>query len=224
MPKAPMDELEIARMKQDILDVAALIVLEQGYQSMSMRKIGNKMGMTAANLYHYFKNKDEINIAIRKRAGRMLYDELEAAYEKGKDLPEKARIMMKAYVLFGITKPRYYEIMFDASGPKYTDYIGTALEEAAREELESSVKNLEIAGKCVKEFIDAGYGESINPKTAQFALWSQLHGIVSLFNNGLLAQVDDDPEKTVEDVIDLAYRLVLTGGSATSDTMASANR
>ena len=69
MPKAPMAETEIFKKKERILDIAAEIIMEEGYHSLSMRKIGTKIGMTAANLYNYYSNKDELNIAIRTRAG-----------------------------------------------------------------------------------------------------------------------------------------------------------
>ncbi|MBI9089325.1 MAG: helix-turn-helix transcriptional regulator [Desulfobacterium sp.] len=76
-----MDEAEISIKKEKILDIAAQIIMEDGYQSLSMRKIGLRIGMTAANRYNYYSNKDELNIAIRMRAGRILYGDLLKAHE-----------------------------------------------------------------------------------------------------------------------------------------------
>ena len=71
MPRTSMSGAQVSATREKILDTAADIISETGFQSLSMRRIGARVGMTAANLYNYYSNKDEINIAIRMRAGRM---------------------------------------------------------------------------------------------------------------------------------------------------------
>ena len=78
-----MDAAEFQEKKELIVDIAAEIIMENGYQSLSMRNIGAKIGMTAANLYNYYSNKDELNISIRTRAGKILFNDLQAAYSRG---------------------------------------------------------------------------------------------------------------------------------------------
>lgn len=208
MPRPPMVEHEILKIKEIILDNAAKIILEEGFQGFSMRKIGKKIGMTGANLYNYYANKDEINIAIRLRAGRLLYDALYTAYESGRTLSEKMWLMIKAMVDFGLTQSPYYMILFDLPTPKYTDYIGTPLEALAKEELDSSLKNQHLVMQCIEEFIDEGYQIPGNSKNFLIVLWSQTHGLISLYNNGLLMLVDETPAETVVEVTKLLYEIV----------------
>ena len=49
-----------------------------------MAKVGARMKMTAANLYNYYANKDELLIAIHKKAYGMLHDQLRAAVQRPK--------------------------------------------------------------------------------------------------------------------------------------------
>ncbi len=207
MPRARMDEAAISEKKEKILDIAAKIIMEDGYQSLSMRKIGLRIGMTAANLYNYFSNKDELNIAIRMRAGKILYDVLLKAYETGNDISEKIRLMARAYMQFGLLKPNYYSIMFDMPTPKYADYVDSPLEELAGEEKKSSEKSLGLLMECTRAFADEGYEIPKDPNLFLIMIWSQLHGLVSLYNNKLLAEIDERPDETIEEATRLAYEM-----------------
>ena len=205
MPRTSMNDAEISAIKEKILDIAADIINEIGYQNLSMRKIGSRMGMTAANLYNYYASKDEINIAIRLRAGRILYEDLLKGYETGQDMDEKIWLMMKAYLRFGLLKPNYYSIMFDMPTPKYADYVGSPLETLAREEKESSEQSVALLFQCAKELQEKGVGIPEDPDLFMTIIWGQLHGLVSLYNNNSLSEIVDDSKETIEKAARAAY-------------------
>jgi AcrR family transcriptional regulator len=46
--------------KGEILDVAARLYADLGYSAVSMRDVAREVGVTQANLYHYFKSKDDL--------------------------------------------------------------------------------------------------------------------------------------------------------------------
>ncbi len=205
MPRISMNDAEISRTREKILDIAADIINEIGYQHLSMRKIGSRMGMTAANLYNYYASKDEINIAIRLRAGRILYEDLLKGYKTGLDMDEKIWLMMKAYLRFGLLKPNYYSIMFDMPTPKYADYVGSPLETLASQEKESSEQSVGLLFQCAKELQEQGVGISEDPDLFMTIIWGQLHGLVSLYTNNSLSEIVDDPRETIETAARAAY-------------------
>ena len=47
-------------LKPRILREARNVLLEEGYTALSTRRIARGVGCTAASIYLYFKNKDEI--------------------------------------------------------------------------------------------------------------------------------------------------------------------
>lgn len=198
MPRASLNPDEISRIKEKILDTAAQIINQEGFLSLSMRKIGARAGMTAANLYNYYANKDEINIAIRLRAGRILYEDLARGYDEGRDLPEKIRRMMTAYLSYGLTRPHYYAIMFDMPTPKYANYVGTPLEALAREEKASSEQSVALLFRCARELRDEKFPVPDDPDLFMTMIWAQLHGLVSLYSNNALAEIVEDPQALVE--------------------------
>ncbi len=207
MPRASMNDAEIAKTKEKILDTASDIINEDGFQALSMRKIGSRAGMTAANLYNYYASKDEINIAIRMRAGRILYEDLLAGYETGQDMAEKIWLMMEAYIRYGLTKPNYYSIMFDMPTPKYANYVGSPLEAMALQEKESSEQSVALLYRCAKELKGQGFGIPEDPDLFMTIVWGQLHGLVSLYNNNSISEIVETPEQIIEKAARKAYEI-----------------
>ncbi len=56
MPKATRSPEEIDAVKEKILNCAFEILVKNGFERLSMARIGAKMKMTAANLYNYYSN------------------------------------------------------------------------------------------------------------------------------------------------------------------------
>lgn len=46
--------------RENILKAASLLFAARGYSAVSMRDVAVAVGVTVANLYHYFKNKEEL--------------------------------------------------------------------------------------------------------------------------------------------------------------------
>lgn len=67
MPKVTRGIQQVDAVREQILDCAFKILVKNGSESLSLAKIGSKMKMTAANLYNYYANKDELLIAILEK-------------------------------------------------------------------------------------------------------------------------------------------------------------
>jgi TetR/AcrR family transcriptional regulator len=68
--------------EQAILDAAASLFAEKGFAAVSMSAIARKAKTSKPNIYHHFKNKNELYLAIMKRAvhrSAVLLDALEDA-------------------------------------------------------------------------------------------------------------------------------------------------
>ena len=205
MARPTMDPEQILGIREKILDRAADIINEEGYHNLSMRKIGARLGMTAANLYNYYANKDEINIAIRLRAGKILYQRLKKAYEAGPDMTQKLQRMMIAYITFGLEMPSYYSIMFDMPTPKYADYEGSALETLARQEKESSEKSVGLMRQFIEQLKPYNPNLPQDTDLAMALIWSQLHGLVSLYSNNSFSEILSHPDQILFQAVEEAF-------------------
>lgn len=131
MPKITRAPEEVSAVKEHILETALSIMIHDGFENLSMRKLAAKLNMTAANIYNYFSGKDELYLAIQTRGFEILYGDFLSEYEKTGDPVERLKGCVRAYVAFGTRFADYYDIMFNRPTPKFTDYRGTGLEPAA---------------------------------------------------------------------------------------------
>ena len=206
MPKTPMTKDEVEKIREKILDTALDIIIQEGFQNLSVRKIASRLNFTATTLYNYYTNKDEINLMIRIRGFEKLHDLLTKRSAPFKKTEDRLEAMTRAYVEFGLTNPSYYDIMFNLHTPKYLDYVGTEIEPLAFQEKQNALKCL----ACFVEEISA-YVPGKGKKREGFILyqivkfWSDLHGLVTLNNSRLfhevLTNVDDFIKKRTADMI-----------------------
>jgi AcrR family transcriptional regulator len=124
---------EVALVREKILDAAVGLIVEEGFNKLSMRKIALRLGVTASNLYYYFESKDEINVMVRVQGFCMLYDRLVAACARNHAPSDQLQAMIEDYVGFGIAYPDYYYVMYLLREPKYLNYVGTRFEAATCE-------------------------------------------------------------------------------------------
>ena len=198
MPKTPMTKEEIENTRGRILDTALNIIIEEGFNNLSVRKIASRLGVTATTIYNYYTNKDEINLMIRIRGFEKLYDLLTKHAAPFNDNEKKLKAMVRAYIEFGLTNPSYYDIMFNLHTPKYLDYVGTDIEPLAHTEKQNALK-------CLHLFIESigAYIPFKGKKKDHFVLyqvvkfWSDLHGLITLTNSRLFHEVLDDVESFI---------------------------
>lgn len=209
MPKMTRSVEEVDAVRDQILNYAFKILVKNGYESLSMAKIGLKMKMTAANLYNYYANKDELLIAIHKKAFAMLYDKISYAGSMADTPLDRYTAIANAFVEFGKNNVNIYDIMFNRPIRQYSDYIGTPQEALSDDEFRSSLKVFFYAIKIIKEYRETRPDlDPVDPKLLAIQSITALHGIISLHNSGILYQISDDPDITMKTIIDNAMRCV----------------
>ncbi len=199
MPKTPMSREEVDRFRNRILDVALDIILKQGFDSLSVRKIASRLGVTATTIYNYYSCKDELNLMIRVRGFETLREMLAARADQADDIEGRLESMVGAYVDFGLSYPGYYDLMFNLHTPKYLDYVGTQMEATAFFEKETALKCLALFSDPIGVYL--GVGDAKVRGYIQYALmkyWADLHGLITLCNSRLFHEVISDVESFVE--------------------------
>jgi len=192
------EEIDSTRIR--ILDTALDIIIEEGFNNLSVRKIASHLGITATTIYNYYTNKDEINLMIRIRGFEKLYDLLTERSAPFNNIEDKFKIMIRGYIEFGLTYPSYYDIMFNLHTPKYLDYVGTDIEPLAHTEKQNALKCLALFMEPISVYI-SGKGK----KKDHFLLyqivksWSDMHGLITLKNSRLFHEVLDNVDAFIEE-------------------------
>ncbi len=207
MPKKPRTPQEIKEIRERILKEALDIINRDGFEGLSMRKLAGRLGVKAVTIYNYYANKDDLYLAVLTRGFQMLYGECRRVYDSTGSPEENLQAMIRAYLQFGLEHPHFYNLMFTWHVPKYGDYIGTTMEEAARYELEESQKVLLLLIKAVRE-LGESHGASLNEEEIRSHIvyfWSTLHGYIAGINNELLYYMYDFPLNLQEEILKNLY-------------------
>ena len=159
--------------------------------------------MTAATLYNYFRNKEEIYLHVLTRGFELFNEDLVRACENVDDPFERLQAVSKAWLRFALDQSNYYDIMLTLYIPKYRDFAGGPLEPLARRELSAALKVADLITRILEEIAEA-YG-NIRKEDARIhfiRLLTAVHGVVSLYNNTILAYVHDHPENILESLVE----------------------
>ena len=96
--------------RRGLLDGAAELLVEEGLDALSMRRLAARCGCAAATIYHYFKDKTDLVDALLEERMRDLVAELEAV-ELAEDPVRNALILCVAFARFGLRNPEHYQLM-----------------------------------------------------------------------------------------------------------------
>ncbi|MEX0964612.1 MAG: TetR/AcrR family transcriptional regulator [Pseudohongiellaceae bacterium] len=166
--------------KEALLDAAQNYIEDNEGEMISLRGLSREVGVTPSAVYNHFADKNALILAIKIR----LYQGFNNFYAKHcpetRD-PEKALTeMCLAYFHFSREYPSQFRFLFTSSLP---------MEWSTDETIEVSCRCIVKVRSLVfaihnKYQLQCSEEEVVN---ATLLIWSQLHGIVTLRNSGLIA-------------------------------------
>ncbi|MHA1803661.1 MAG: TetR/AcrR family transcriptional regulator [Promethearchaeota archaeon] len=190
MPKTRRSSLEIDNVKKRILEKALDIIIEEGFDKLTMRKLAKRMNMTAANLYNYFINKEELYLYLDNESYKELHGMIVRAISKQPSIEEKIKACFSAYIEFGLRYPFRYDMMFNRFSPKSTDYIGTESEEVAFNQVKEALKIWKLANDLMFRYSQTNPKlKGMDTKFLTLKIWCELHGMISLYNSRILEEL-----------------------------------
>jgi AcrR family transcriptional regulator len=185
-------------LRAEILDAAREIFSRDGYEAFTMRKLAKSMEYSPANIYLYFKDKNEIFDRLVEESFARL---LEALPQPSGVYPEDPVSLLKrslhTYVNFGLSHPNHYQFAF-LLRPE-----GQARPHKQRAAYESLLLKVSL---CIekKRF------RTVDVNLASQALWAAAHGITSLLiHRPLFPWVERN--RLIRRVIDSAVDSLLVG-------------
>src|SRR5688500_14974071 len=102
---------EKEELRQEILSAARELFVEQGYESVSMRKIAEKIEYSPTTIYLHFRDKADLFDCLCADTFERLLAHLEAPAGTG-DPVEALRAELRAYIDFGLAHPVDYRVTF----------------------------------------------------------------------------------------------------------------
>jgi AcrR family transcriptional regulator len=156
--------------KANILATAWQIVKEDGWESVSIRKIADAIEYSAPVIYDHFQNKEAILWEFAKEGFRMLSKKIQQAKEKSDGPEEQLKTIADAYWNFAFKNKEYYQLMFGLGMP------GCEIEKCFPERVD--FRNLVM--KPITAIISKSKNPEANPCLKYYTFWSILHGLISI--------------------------------------------
>lgn len=165
---------------------------------MTMRAIGQRLGVSRAAPYRHFADKTALLVAVAANGFRRLGGRLQAIDAGGKrSSVERLRRLGEEYVRFALENPAHYRLMYGR-------------EALTREELPELREAAEALFEQFVEVIRAhqrsGLIKRQNARAQAYVAWSAVHGLASLVIEGQIHGTDD-----IEGLIRQTTRTVLDG-------------
>ena len=173
------------------------MIADGGASSVTMRALGQRLGVSRAAPYRHFENKTELLVAVAAAGFNRLNSRLQAI-DTGSAGPsvERLRSMGEEYVRFALENPAHYRLMYGKEALARQD---------VPELLEAGSALFDQVVEVIQAYQDSGVIQRQDPRGQAYVAWSAVHGLASLMIEGqILASVDVDAliRQTTQTVLD----------------------
>lgn len=157
-------------LRTEIVEAARELFVKHGYESVSMRRIAEKIEYSPTTIYLYFKDKSELISAICEETFARLNKRIEKVVSTAADPVEAIKAGLLAYIDFGLKHPNHYRMVFLMPPEKREK----TFEESA------GYQSYQALCKSVQAGMDAGKIAPGDVAAISQALWAAAHGVTAL--------------------------------------------
>ncbi len=161
-------------LRQEILDAATELFASEGYPSVSMRRIAERIEYAPSTIYLYFRDKEELCATIVQEVFERLSALLDGIQRRPDPPQERLRAGLRQYIEFGLEHPHHYRVAF-----------GTGmLPEVVPGELSAAdvagLRCFEQLREILSENMAAGQIRQANIDVLSQTVWMFLHGVTDI--------------------------------------------
>ncbi len=102
--------------RQGILDAARKIVLDEGHQALSIRRLAEMVDYSPAAIYRYYSSRDEILDILRQEAWQKMAAHEPASPTNSMTMGEAFIEAGRNYLDFATQNPQYYQLIINSAG------------------------------------------------------------------------------------------------------------
>lgn len=206
MPRPKKTEKEIHAMREKILDMAFVILQEEGPDAITSRAIAERLNIAHMGLFTYFKNQAAIISALRERElskWRASQDEFELRGQT-EDISVLVEELLSFYITFARENPRLYRLAW------VMPETGIMSPE---EKWEQTMANVEHLAKLLKAGMFRGDFETRDPFLAASTVLGMINMPFILFHNRRLRDTNM-LDRMVNEVLTIALSYLRNANKA----------
>ncbi len=172
-------------LRRALLQEALRTIQAQGVGALTLRTVGERLGVSRTALYRHFSDKSALLAAVSREGFRTFRLALLEAWHTAPNTLAGFEAMSLAYVRFAVAHPSHYRVMFGgfidagAADPQPGEEAGGAFKV-----LEGALAALQHRGLVRQE----------EPLQRARLIWAVVHGVAMLAIDGQLHQQQADPD------------------------------
>jgi len=169
--------------RDEILHAAKELFLEEGYESTTIRRIADRVGISAPALYLYFTDKEALMLALCDQTFGHLIEAIDEIEKTVDDPMERVRRFGEAYARFGLSHPDEYRLVFMGSHiPEAMRKVGhrAPTDEPTRPGVGGAVVFSRLVA-MLSQVEASGTKLNYPPDTSAELCWMGIHGVVAAF-------------------------------------------
>jgi AcrR family transcriptional regulator len=158
--------------RQEILDAARDLFVNEGYENVSMRKIAEMVEYAPGTIYLHFKDKAEILDTLCEQTFQKLWERMEAIRNDTGNPVDALRRGLRTYIQFGLDNPNQYIVTFVLAKQSPSDHKPDVASPA--------MSCFDCLRGTVRKCIEGGYINGGDVEDTAQAIWTAIHGVTAL--------------------------------------------
>ena len=170
--------------REEIIDAAINIVREDGFDALTSRALGTKLGSSARPIFTVFQNMEEVQQEVIITAKKKYREYISKGLSQ--DLAFKGVGM--EYILFSINEPKLFQLLFMTEQSQIPDLTGV-------------LPLIDDSYEQILRSIQSGYG--IDKSSAEILyrhLWIYTHGIATLCATNMCRFTNEEVSSMIRQV------------------------
>ena len=177
--KKPAKPYHHGDLRRALLDEALRTIQTHGVEHLTLRTVGERLGVSRSALYRHFADKQSLLATVGKEGFRTLRQAIADAWERNGRGRAGFQAMGKAYVQFAVAHPSHYRVMF-----------GGFIESAAKDDhfVAEAKAAFQVLVDALVEQQNAGDIRRDDPLLMARFVWALVHGTAMLVIDGQLPE------------------------------------
>lgn len=185
-------------LRRALLAETARTIRKEGIDAVTLRAVGQRLGVSRTALYRHFADKPALLAAVAREGFQAFSRDLSQAWAAAGGGRAGFRAMGAAYVKFAIANPSHYRVMFGA----FKDLCERDPELAA-----DAQASFQVLLDAVVTLQKDGLLRADPPQTLAQFIWAAVHGVAMLAIDG---QLGPDP-KAADTLVRFTLERLSTG-------------
>jgi AcrR family transcriptional regulator len=175
--RKPKNRYHHGDLRRALLQEAVRTIGKEGAGGLTLREVGQRLGVSRTALYRHFSDKSSLLAAVAREGFQRFGADLRQAWIEGGASRRGFEMMGVAYVQFAVTNPSYYRVMFG-------DYRQLCAKDPALQA--DAAASFDVLVQALVSMQAAGEVRRDDPVRLAHYIWAIVHGIAMLAIDGQL--------------------------------------